>query len=247
MHRLLRMLRIAVRAPIGFAHGILELTRAGARQSYYSVRYPGVRFDWGTIVDEGCGFESPVTLLRGARVFGCRLGRYTYLGRDTEIQNANIGRFCSIGPDVMIGLFAHPLGLNMSTSPVFYKGRSQTSTPVFTDSAIFTGSALFRDEPRPVTLGHDVWIGARAVIKGGVSIGNGAVIAAGAVVTRDIPPYAIAAGVPARILRYRFDAETIESLQQLRWWDQDIDWLRRHACDFMDFRVMLNSCIPIPQ
>jgi acetyltransferase-like isoleucine patch superfamily enzyme len=241
MHRVSRVLSIAIRAPIGFVSGLLELTQAGARQSYYRSRHPGARFDWGAIAGGQCDFESPVTLLRNARVFGCRLGRYTYLGCESEIENANIGRFCSIGPGVMIGLAAHPLGLNISTSPVFYKSRSETSKPTFNDPTLSPDSALFKDEHRLVTLGHDVWVGARAIIKAGVSIGNGAVIAAGAVVTHDIPSYAIVVGIPARILRYRFDDETIKDLQQLRWWDQDVEWLRKHACDFMDVRVVLNN------
>lgn len=239
MNRRLRKLSIALRSPIGLVRGIVALTHEGARQSFYEAHYPGVRFDWGAIADERCKFESPVTLLRSAQVYGCQIGRYTYISRNSEIENASIGRFCSIGPEVLIGLAAHPLGVNMSTSPLFYEARSRTSKLTFDDSLLFT-SALFTDEHAPVTLGHDVWIGARALIKGGVSIGNGAVIAAGAVVTRDVPSYAIVAGVPARILRYRFDDETIECLQQLRWWDQDLGWLRRHVSDFVDCRNILN-------
>jgi len=195
-----------------------------------------VRFDWGSSADERCDFESPVTLFENVHVNGCRLGRYTYVGHSSEIQNANIGRFCSIAPEVIIGLGAHPLGANISTSPAFYKRQSTASVPTFTDLPLFT------DEYRLITIGHDVWIGARAIIKDGISIGNGAVIAAGAVVTRDIPPYAIAAGVPARVLRHRFVPEIIEGLQQLRWWDQDVDWLRGHSCDFMDGRGVFAKC-----
>lgn len=241
MHRLLRTLAIAARAPIGFVHGLLELTQSGARQSYYRAHHRGVRFEWGVIVDESCDFESPITILRDARIYGGRFGRYTYVGRNSQIENADIGRFCSIGPEVMIGLAAHPLGLNVSTSPAFYEGPSDKSRPTFTGSQRITASTLFADEHRLVTVGHDVWIGARAVLRENISIGNGAVIAAGAVVTRNVPPYAIAAGVPARIIRYRFDAETIASLQRLSWWDRDVDWLRGHVRDFMDCRDLLKS------
>jgi acetyltransferase-like isoleucine patch superfamily enzyme len=242
IHRLLRVLGITIRAPIGFVSCLLELTKVGARQSYYRSRHPGVRFDWGSIADEWSEFESPVTLLRNARIFGCRIGRYTYIGHNSEIQNTNIGRFCSIGPEVMIGLAAHPIGANISTSPLFYRSQAYASTPTFNDSMLFTSSTFRPVEHRLVRVGHDVWIGARVLIKGGLSIGNGAVIAAGAVVTHDIPPYAIAAGVPARILRYRFDTETVESLQQLKWWDKDVAWIRNHASDFGDLRILSKCC-----
>lgn len=242
MHRLSKIIRIAVHAPIGFAAGLMELTQNGARQSFYRSRYPSVRFDWGVIADGSSDFEPPVTLLRGARIYESRVGRYTYLGRNSVIENAEIGRFCSIGPEVMIGLAAHPLGANVSTSPVFYKTRSKGVTPIFKGSTLLADSTFVIDEHRLVTIGHDVWIGARAIVKDGLSIGDGAVVAAGAVVTRDIPPYAIVAGVPARILRYRFDTETIEFLQQLRWWDQGNDWLEKHMCDFVDVCAVLNAC-----
>ena len=75
---------------------------------------------------------------------------------------------------------------------------------------------------RPVKIGNDVWIGRGAFIKGGVTIGDGAVIAAHAVVTKDVPPYAIVCGVPAKIIKYRFDCETIKELLDLKWWNYDL-------------------------
>ena len=77
--------------------------------------------------------------------------------------------------------------------------------------------------PPHTTIGNDVWIGWGVLIKGGVTIGNGAVIGAYSVVTKDVPPYAVVAGVPAKVIKYRFEQEKIDLLQQLQWWDWDID------------------------
>lgn len=77
--------------------------------------------------------------------------------------------------------------------------------------------------PPHTTIGNDVWIGWGVLIKGGVTIGNGAVIGARSVVTKDVPPYAVVAGVPAKVIKYRFEQEKIDLLQQLQWWDWDID------------------------
>src|SRR5581483_6038749 len=137
MYSLSRRLGIAARGPIGLLHGIVEITRAGARLSYYRGRYPGVRFEWGAIADEQCEFEAPITLLQNARVFGCSIGRYTYLGQDAEVDTAQIGRFCSIGPQVIVGLASHPMGDNLSTSPLFYEGRSVSTKQTFADSVEF--------------------------------------------------------------------------------------------------------------
>ena len=83
------------------------------------------------------------------------------------------------------------------------------------------------DVLRPVSIGNDVWIGARVIVLGGVTIGNGAVIGAGSVVTRDVPPYAVVAGTPARLIRYRFEEPVIRRLEELRWWDKPEEELKR--------------------
>ncbi|HDZ57061.1 MAG TPA: CatB-related O-acetyltransferase [Pseudomonas xinjiangensis] len=132
------------------------------------------------------------------------IGAMTYIRSGSELINVQtIGRFCSIGSGVVIGQEAslHPLDW-VSTHPFQY-----TATPLSYDSG-----------KEPVIVGHDVWIGREALIFDGINIGTGAVIAARAVVTKDVPPYAIVAGIPARVVRFRHNPETIAGLLSSRWW-----------------------------
>lgn len=138
------------------------------------------------------------------------VGDYTYIGGNNKIQNAVIGKFCSIGPEVRIGLGIHPLHLK-STYPGFYTNSEYYRVEKQYD---FTG-----EEYKQVEIGHDVWIGARATILDGVKIGDGAVVAAGAVVTKDVPSYAIVGGVPAKVIKYRFDENRVKELLVEQWWN----------------------------
>ena len=136
---------------------------------------------------------------------------YTYIGGSNNIQNASIGKFCSIGPEVRIGLGIHPTHLK-STYPGFYTNSNYYRVEKLYD---FEG-----DEYKKVEIGNDVWIGTRATILDGVRVGDGAIIAAGAVVTKDVPPYAIVGGVPAKVIKYRFTDEKIKELLNERWWEK---------------------------
>ena len=140
------------------------------------------------------------------------LGDYSYVGGDCRIMNATIGKFCSIGPEVWIGgLPSHPLNLK-STFPGFYQK----------DSSFYGIEPEYEyKEPefKEVKIGNDVWIGARAMIMDGVSVGDGTVIAAGAVVTKDVPPFAIVGGVPAKIIRFRFSDQKIHEMLASQWWN----------------------------
>ena len=156
-------------------------------------------------------------LASNSTVINCSLGDFSYIGADSFIQNINIGKFTCIGPGVFAGLGNHPVKEFVSIHPVFYSKLAQAGVS-------FAGKQYF-NEYTPSEIGSDVWIGAGAIIQGGVKIGDGAVIASGAVVTKDVPPYAIVGGVPAKIIRYRFDQEEIKKLEQLKWWDQEKDWL----------------------
>ena len=95
-------------------------------------------------------------------------------------------------------------------------------------------------EVKLIIKGNDVWIGSRATILGGVTIGHGAIIAAGAVVTKDVPPYAIVGGVPAKVIKYRFNEQQIEKLLSNPWWDKPIRWIKEHSQEFKDIEVYCN-------
>lgn len=155
----------------------------------------------------------------GSQFVNSTMGRYSYCGYNCKIINCNIGAFCSVADGTIIGGARHPMEWT-STSPVFYAGR---------DSVRKKFAEYERPEERITTIGNDVWIGDRTIIKAGVTIGNGAVIGMGSVVTKDVPPYEIWAGNPARMIRKRFDEETIRDLLASHWWDSPDSVLEEHA------------------
>lgn len=165
-----------------------------------------------------CSFGNFVSIKKGAQVGKSSFGDFTYVGFNTKVSQAKIGRFCSIGPDVRIGLGGkHPTNF-VSTHPIFYSTQKQAQIS-FVDKNYF-------EEYSDTTIGNDVWIGANVLIMDGVNIENGAIIAAGSVVTKDVPAYAIVGGVPAKTIKYRFDEDTNEKLLMDKWWEKDISWLR---------------------
>lgn len=150
------------------------------------------------------------------------VGKYTYISARSSVIHAKIGSFCSIAAGVGIGGGAHKLDA-VSTSPLFNKGRN-----IFGKSF----AAIDFSPYQTTTIGNDVWIGNRAMILQGVTIGNGAVVGAGAVVTKDVEPYTIVAGNPARVIRKRFDDETIEKLLLLKWWEMSDEEIQRCGAYF---------------
>jgi acetyltransferase-like isoleucine patch superfamily enzyme len=121
-----------------------------------------------------------------------------------------VGKFCSISSFLICGLGNHPTNF-ISTHPIFFSTLKQCGI-TFSDKNYF-------DEVPEVKIGHDVWIGSRVFIKNGISIGNGAILAAGSVVIKDVPNYAVVGGVPATLIRYRFQKSIIEQLLEIQWWN----------------------------
>ena len=143
------------------------------------------------------------------------VGKYTYSSPDCYITNLDetvIGCFCSIGRSVNIGNGNHPINY-LTSSPYLY-----ADTFGFKTNHTMSHNEWIQHTP-PIKIGNDVWIGDFAYIMNGVTIGDGAIIAAHAVVTKDVPPYAIVAGVPAKIIKYRFDENIIAELLKLKWWN----------------------------
>ena len=186
----------------------------------------GVQFELGKYkIGRDVHLEPPCEISQAADLRGhFSIGAFSTIsptdGIGRFLHNASIGRYCSIAAGVWISPHEHPVEW-LTTSAIAYDAGG-----LFDWARKFMGRASPKaarcNNERPVKIGNDVWIGQGAFIKGGVSIGDGAVIAAHAVVTKDVPPYAIVGGVPAKVIRYRFDAETIKELLELRWWEYDL-------------------------
>jgi phosphonate metabolism protein (transferase hexapeptide repeat family) len=146
------------------------------------------------------------------------LGDYSYVERHAEIIYATIGRFCAIASGARVNALEHPIE-RVSQHKITYRPNEY-----FLGEGIDTAFRDRRQKAR-VTIGHDAWIGHGAIILPGIAIGHGAVIGGGAVVTQDVEPYAIAAGVPAKFIRWRFAPELVERLIALAWWDWEHDRL----------------------
>lgn len=138
-----------------------------------------------------------------------------------------IGRYCSISWAVSIMAGDHPTS-HISTHPFTY--RDYFERRIKQDFGESASIAKFNADRGPVVIGNDVWIGQNVLLRNGVNIGHGAVVAAGSVVVKDVPPYAIVGGNPAKIIRYRFDENTIEKLLSSSWWDY-------HCKDFSGLQV----------
>lgn len=174
-------------------------------------RFPRSVIHAGAMADRNSFLGEYSVLFRQAILFDSVLGAYSYIQSNSAVYNTEIGPFCSIAGGVTIGLAAHPT-MMVSTSPVFYDN-GQPLPKFFTNGQKFT-----QNLPRTI-IGADVWIGQGAMIKAGIQIGTGAVIGAGSVVTKDIPPYAIAVGNPCRPIRTRFPESICQQLLESHWWE----------------------------
>lgn len=167
----------------------------------------------------------------GTTFYKSAMARYSFCGYDCEIHKASIGSFTSIANQVVIGGARHPMEW-VGMSPVFYKGR---------DSVRKKFSEYELPYLVETNIGNDVWIGRSAIVLAGISIGDGAVVGAGAVVTKDVPPYAIVAGNPARIIRYRFSKELISRLEMIKWWTLDDEMIKNFSNEIRNPEVFVKK------
>lgn len=178
-------------------------------------------------------------ICRFCRIISSDIGRYTYVGPNSVLRNTAIGSFCSIAENVKIGYGIHPFD-RISTSPLFYAKKN-----IFGKS--FSIDQEF-NEFLPTVIGNDVMIGTNVFINDGLKIGSGAVIGAGSIVTRDVKPYEIVAGNPARTLRFRFDEATVSKLLSLQWWDWSEEKLQGNQifrAKIAEIREILRECLKI--
>jgi phosphonate metabolism protein (transferase hexapeptide repeat family) len=164
-------------------------------------------------------------VLQNTRIEYASLGDYSYLGENCDVADAEIGKFTAIANSVRIGAPNHPMGRasqhRFTYVPEYYAPTASRDRDFFAD----------RRGDR-VIVGNDVWIGHAAILLPGVTVGDGAVIAAGAVVSRDVAPYTVVGGVPARPIRQRFSAAIAERLSRIAWWDWPDEVIFERLADF---------------
>ncbi len=171
---------------------------------------------------------------RGTVLKGCVLGYGAYVNNNGDLTDVSIGKYTSVGANVSTVIGRHPIEKQAAMHPAFTRPEK-----IFGFS--YVSEKKFEDMPEPTRIGNDVWIGNNVLIMGGVTIGDGAVVGTGALVTKDLPPYSINMGIPAKTVKYRFGEEQIRKLLALKWWDRGEDWIKRNAELFADADKLLGE------
>ena len=180
------------------------------RRILWRQRY-GFESHWNSMMSSDCIVEGANYVGKNVICISTKIGKFTYVNNSTKVIMTNIGRFTCIGPECLIGgLGAHPTN-RKSTHRMFYS-KNRPEWILYCNEENF-------EEKKYTNIGHDVWIGARVILMDGINVGNGAIVAAGSIVTKDVPPYAIVAGVPAKVIRQRFEPEVVQKLQAEAWWN----------------------------
>ncbi|SFN30212.1 Acetyltransferase (isoleucine patch superfamily) [Formivibrio citricus] len=200
------------------------------RNAQLSQRFPTCHIYPGSTIDNKSRLGKLNVIFRNAAIINSTVGDHTFVQRDSIICNADIGKFCSIAMRVAVGLGQHPTTY-ASSHPAFYAAHQPVAKTYCTEDHF--------NPFRKTVIGHDVWIGQNALINDGISVGTGAIVAAGAVVTKDVPPYAIVGGVPAKVIKFRFDEGTRNALLATKWWDMPDEWLDEHHELFRDVDHLL--------
>jgi acetyltransferase-like isoleucine patch superfamily enzyme len=176
-----------------------------------------------------------VSVLVGVSLQNCSISDHSYISVNSKISNCAIGKYCSIGPNVIIGLGPHPARGFVSTHPVFYSNNNEGC------ACFFRNDKIFNDKIPKTIIKNDVWVGANVIIPGNITIETGAIVATGTVVTKDVPPYAIVGGNPAKIIRYRFSKDQVNVLIDSKWWNWSKEKIAECIDSFADIRLFRTS------
>lgn len=178
-------------------------------------------------------------IAENTRVSNIELGYGSYISNDSYIYSTKIGKYSSIGPYTKIILGRHPSSDFVSTHPSFFSTNFVGGFTYVKNQRFEEYIYVDEENKFNVIIGNDVWIGANVNILEGVTIGDGAIVAAGATVTKNVPPYAIVGGVPAKVIRYRFNEYQVKNLLNIKWWNRNEEWIQKYAHEFNDINKLL--------
>ncbi len=204
-----------------------------------------IQFGKGSFIGYSSDFEGRNNLGNNSVFVSSSLGYASYIGDGSRFSRTQIGRYCSIGPNVECIFGRHPAQTFVSTHPAFFSVNHSIGLS-------YVKEQRFQEHPEPldeegkytIRIGNDVWIGANVAIIDGVTVGDGAIIAANALVAKDVPPYTIVGGVPAKELKKRFTNEQIGFLLNLKWWEKPVDWITEHGryfCDIEELKQIIKN------
>lgn len=186
-----------------------------------------IKYFLSLVSDTRC--EENVAIGKFNRIANSYIGYASYIGDDCKFVRTKIGKFCSIGSNVKIIFGSHPTSTYVSTHPAFYSVNPPTCKG-FVKKNIYDEYKYVDDQKKYyVSIGNDVWIGDGVKIMQGIKIEDGAILAAGSIVTKNVGPYEIVAGVPARVIKRRFSQTEIDYLLRLKWWEKSPEWLKKNA------------------
>lgn len=180
---------------------------------------------------KNCQIHNTSKICAGTQLVNVSMGKYSDIGYDCTIINTKIGAFCSFGSNINIGGASHTITW-VSTSPVFNENLDHLKKKFSHHKFKYLTQTV---------IGNDIWIGDRAMIKAGVIIGDGAIIGMNSVVTKDIPPYEIWAGNPAKMIKKRFEDKYIQALLKIKWWEKDDKTIKIMAESFNDIAMFISK------
>lgn len=215
---------------------MFSLCKFFLKRVLFKVKYNKVKFKKRANAGKNSSFEGWNVIGENSWFYG-DLGLCTYIGKNCTIIG-KVGKFCSIGHNVVTLVGKHPLYPFVSTSPVFYSIGKQTGVTFVSKNKFSENTSNLNQNNVSTVIGNDVWIGFGVVILPGIKIGDGAIIGAGAIVTKDVEPFSIVAGNPAKVIRKRFNDDLIISILEKPWWENDLEWIKRHAKEFENIKFV---------
>lgn len=197
---------------------------------------PKANIDFNNVCFEGYNRVGDRTSLRN-----CSVGLCSYIADRSNLYNVKIGRFTAISSYVHLAVGRHPSNTFVSVHPSFFSDNPYSGPALVSNNKFDEIKYADKDSEILVSIGNDVWIGQDVTILDGVTIADGTIVAAGAVVTKDTQPYSVVGGVPAKLIKYRFEEDEISKLLDLKWWDKDISWIKERAELFEDINIWVKN------